>query len=181
MVNFIRANLKRVIGTAIALFLIAAMFFTEMFFVGGYNGSGTQSDPYQISDCSDLQNIGNQGDYSQHFIVVNDIDCSNFGNFDPIGGTHHSNHDVFDGTFDGQHHTIKGLTISGDMARMGLFREVQAHGRVENLRLSDVDIDNQDNYDKTGAIAGKSEGVFKDVHVEGTVQSDGNKVGGIVG
>ncbi len=75
-------------------------------------GSGSPEDPYQISNCTGLQNI--QDNLTAHYVLINDIDCSDTVNwnagdgFDPIGdGTN-----GLTGTLEGDKYTIYNLTIN---------------------------------------------------------------------
>ena len=53
------------------------------------SGSGTQADPYQITNATQLQEM--QDDLDAHYVLANDIDCSDTVNwnsgagFEPIG------------------------------------------------------------------------------------------------
>ena len=68
-------------------------------------GSGTEADPYLITDVYELQEMSD--DLTAYYVLGNDIDASvtsswngNAG-FEPIG--------TFTGIFDGQGHTITGV------------------------------------------------------------------------
>lgn len=58
-------------------------------------GSGTLSNPYQISSCTELQSL-DTSDPSAYYVLVNDIDCTGFP-FSPIG----LNGNAFTGVLDG--------------------------------------------------------------------------------
>ena len=66
---------------------------------------------YNIYTAADLANISN--DLSGVYYLQNDIDLSGYTNWTPIG-TGNDNGQYFNGVFDGQGHTISGLTMSGD-------------------------------------------------------------------
>ena len=73
-------------------------------------GSGTESDPYLIADANDLMVMAaDTGDYDKCFMMTADIDLS--------GNTYeHSligHDDAFTGSFDGNGHIIRNLTIEG--------------------------------------------------------------------
>ncbi len=87
-------------------------------------GTGTEGDPYLISDASDLQTLSRMVEYEkqsyegQYFLVTNDINMKSVGNLRPIGNNWtyevtSENFTPFRGTFDGGNHTISNLTISG--------------------------------------------------------------------
>lgn len=77
-------------------------------------GTGTNGDPYQLSNCVQLQSV--REDLSAWYVQTQDIDCTDTKNwnggkgFDPIGG-YPSDGNPFTGGFDGDGYKIKGLTI----------------------------------------------------------------------
>lgn len=92
-------------------------------------GLGTSENPYQISTCEQLQAMNDDLDAS--YILVHDIDCSgtvhwNYGaGFDPIAGSAEFLNRAFQGTFDGDGHSINGLYINRpDYFATGLFATV---------------------------------------------------------
>lgn len=120
-------------------------------------GSGTSADPYLIANADQLRAFGdtvNAGNsYKDAFIALSaDIDISGAA-WTPIGFSTRSGSGVtgtstpFAGTFDGNDHTISGLTItsagsasiSKDRA-LGLFGAVMG-GTVKDLMLANVNID----------------------------------------
>lgn len=120
-------------------------------------------------------------DTDADYELVADVDASgtaawNGGKgFEPIGGWGAG----FNGTFDGQGHTIRGLTIdrpSGSCCT-GLFGAVAASGTVENVRLADADVTATD---YTGTLVGSNEGTVRSASASGSA-SGGQGVGGLVG
>ena len=106
---------------------------------------------YDITNCDQLQAVNNDlaGSYTLH----NDIDCSdtvnwnNGAGFMPLGPNPGI---VFTGIFDGQGHTIRGLTINQpNESFVGLFG-FEA-GQISNVNLQDVNITGGD---YTGGLAG---------------------------
>ena len=91
------------------------------------------------------------------------------------GGSNWTTISSFDGTFDGQGHTITGLTVAG-----GLFGTIGSEGTVQNLKLADVKIAPTR---PAGAIARNnlSNGTIADCAVEGSVNGYTSHLGGIVG
>ena len=92
------------------------------------------------------------------------------------GGSNWTTVEVFLGTFDGQGHTITGLTVAG-----GLFGTIGSGGKVQNLKLADVKIAPTR---PAGAIARNnlSNGTIADCAVEGDVNGAYTAgIGGIVG
>ncbi|MCR5279103.1 MAG: hypothetical protein K6E19_06640 [Lachnospiraceae bacterium] len=86
---------------------------------------------------------------------------------------------IFNGTFDGQGHSIRTYRYAGDGFITGFFREVGATGTVRNLNL-DVSLSTGDNAQCTGAIAGVNAGLIEKCGVYGNV-SGSRETGGIVG
>lgn len=153
-------------------------------------GTGTAEDPYLIATAEQLNAIRLNSfanpkvgllDYSDtHYKLIADIDLSGWGNWVPIGGTRayggwpqnsgyaHYGSFTFAGTFDGNGHTISGMTIKIDEdtlyphnsyveVYLGLFAATsgftdivgtngtqllyQHHGIIKNLTVKDFTID----------------------------------------
>lgn len=68
-------------------------------------GTGTIEDPFQISNAEQFNNI--RHNLSANYILVSDIDLSIYSNWNAIG----TYENRFCGTFDGDNHSITGLTI----------------------------------------------------------------------
>ena len=84
-------------------------------------------------------------------------------------------------TFDGQGHTIKGLTLNIMInlpQNHGFFRSIYSDAVIRNLNLTDVHIYSIS--ERIGAIAGNSKGRIEDCTVSGTVEGN-TYVGGIAG
>jgi hypothetical protein len=161
----------------IGLFLIEA---PASGFTG--SGSGTQADPYQITNATQLQEM--QDDLNAHYVLAGDIDCSDTVNwnsgkgFVPIW--------PFAGTFDGQGHKITGLFINGPYIGypfyayhyVGLFGIVSS-GTIKNVGLVNANI-----LGYGGAVGGlvghNSYGVITNSYATGSVQGV-YYVGGLVG
>jgi subtilisin family serine protease len=74
-------------------------------------GTGTEQDPYLISTPQQLDNVRNN--LSAHYKIVNDIDLAAWGNWEPIGNSgNDESTPAFSGTFDGNGHVIKNMTIN---------------------------------------------------------------------
>ena len=85
----------------------------------------------------------------------------------------------FRGTFDGQGHTITGLSLTGKGSRQGLFRVIGAGGRVENLTVEGEVLPGGSKC-ALGLLAGESAGTLANCAVKGTVEGR-TDVGGLVG
>lgn|GEM_PF-6384111 len=103
------------------------------------NGAGTIVDPYQISNCSQLQEVGLF--VNSNFILTQDIDCSGL-DFDPIGYSPAQNQGrQFNGVFDGQGYTISHLSINKPADNyVGLFSDTTSAAQIKNLNVSDISV-----------------------------------------
>jgi len=147
-------------------------------------GSGTQSDPFVITNIQQLQEMND--DLGACYELDNDIDASatqtwNSGEgFVPVGT--HANR--FKGTFDGRGFSIHGLRIDRiDGVNQGLFGKV--HGAlIKNVNLIDASL--RCTY-AGGCLVGSavSESVIIGCSVTGTVTLKGgsadSKSGGLIG
>ncbi len=148
-------------------------------------GLGTAESPYLITDCDELQSIDIDGQNyeteGKTYKLASDIDCTatstwNSGQgFDPIND--------FGGIFDGDGHTINGLTINRPSTdNVGLFSYAAYEALITRVSLTNVNITG-DSY--VGGIAGEINGTLLDVHVSGSVSGSNDEyyqgVGGIAG
>ena len=105
------------------------------------NGSGTANDPYMIYGSTDLanfvSNVNNGTTSSAYYKLMADLSASGIGTVTT----------AFSGTFDGNGHTLTGLTHP-------LFNAVEG-GVVKNVMLDDVTISSGTN---VGAICGEATG-----------------------
>ena len=112
-------------------------------------GLGTADSPYRISTADQLKSFrdivnGEDGtadsNPAAHANLMNDIDLSSICNetnpWTPIGnGGGISGGNTFEGSFDGQGHSVKNLYVTGN-GNAGLFGYVSAEGTVKNLGVS---------------------------------------------
>ena len=110
--------------------------------------------------------------YSQNLAVTltADLDLQNT----PFAGV-----PIFCGTFDGDGHSISGLTIAGEGSVLGLFRYVTAGAVVKNLTVEGT-VQPQGSRDCVGSIVGENAGLVENCTFSGTVSAS-DKVGGIAG
>lgn len=115
----------------------------------GVTGSGTSSDPYQVETADGLYAIigeinADPGGYGAANIEVTaDLDLAGR---DPLPMI-----DTFTGSIDGMGHTISNLSYAaGTGGHRGMIRQLTG-GRVSNLRLSNLAVDNGTS---TGFVAG---------------------------
>ena len=195
----------RIFTTMLALFAIATAAQAQF---GG--GDGSKYSPYIISTTdhwTELANNVNSGNNYRDTYFRLDADLDFTGKtYTIIADDYVHNNISFDGKFDGNGHTIKGVTIDrtepgmGKSIYIGLFGTIRSNAIVENLTLSNSTIKGRTN---VGGIVGRTgdfitsdpnrRSVVRNCHVTGDVtietvqlyyngnwQPSGN-VGGIVG
>ena len=86
---------------------------------------------------------------------------------------------TFGGTFEGQGHTISGLSLAGSGNVRGLFRYIQPSGVVRDLSV-EGGIDPTDRKNTLGGIAGNNQGLLSNCSFHGTVRG-ADYIGGLVG
>lgn len=86
---------------------------------------------------------------------------------------------TFGGTFDGQGHTISGLSLTANGSKQGLFRTIQPGGVVENLNVSGT-VAPGGSQTNVGGIAGVNGGTIRNCTFSGSVSGKA-AVGGIAG
>jgi hypothetical protein len=133
-------HIKSQLKTLFLLFLSLSLVIPLYSFSGG---DGSNLDPYQISTCTQLQNMSSN--LGANYTLNSDIDCSGIANFDPIGycvGTCYPG-DLSDipytGNFYGKNFTISNLNIVNTSTSdngWGLF------GYINNSNISDVNLNN---------------------------------------
>jgi hypothetical protein len=150
------------------------------------SGSGTSLDPYLIDSLSNLYWVTqNSASWNAYFQQTADIDASassgwDSGNgFSPIGSQSTS----FDGTYDGNGHTIDSLFISiSNSDYVGMFGLV-SDGVIRNLRLTNENITGAS---EVGGLVGNSTGsgmaLIDSCSTGGIITGSGTQeIGGLVG
>ncbi|WP_421894573.1 Ig-like domain-containing protein [Marinoscillum sp.] len=106
-------------------------------------GTGTETDPYLISNKYDLDSLTNSpGDYSKHFLQTENIsfEASEFaeeGEFYNAGFGIALSNEEFTGSYDGGYHTIDGMVYIWPYVA-GLFYYL--NGEVKNLGLTNLSL-----------------------------------------
>jgi len=147
-------------------------------------GFGTTNDPYQIASLNNLYWLSaTSAARTNHCIQTADIRAYStaridFGKgFSPIG----NEYDRFSGSYDGQAHTIRGLTIRRTgQDNVGLFSYVSA-ATLRNIRLVDAVVEGR-NY--VGSLVGwaRESALIEDCHSANLrVGGYQNQVGGLFG
>jgi len=140
-------------------------------------GEGTENSPYEIATADQLYKIRDKMGPGDHYKLTEDIDLIGYSSGEgwmPIGDWNTK----FEGTLDGNGHTIKNLTInrpSGDF--VGLFCRTSGFAVITNMKLEDVSVNANTH---VGALVGFNEGTISNSFVTGSV-SGVNSVGGLVG
>lgn len=126
--------------------------------------SGTENNPYGVSDVDDLLSIAD--DMAAHYIQTDDIDLLSHGDWSPLQGQPRG---MLEGSYDGDGYKITNLTGSG------LFHGVDYGGIIENLYIENCDIDDSSiiySYFGVGAV--------KNCYVSGIVNITRHSSGGLV-
>ncbi len=135
----------------------------------------------QLKQLADEVNAGDSKS-GKTYLLANDIDLSGL-NWVPIGyyiDWNNSNNKPFSGVFDGQGHSIIGLTISGGQNDAGLFGYTHL-ATIRNVVIRNPQIEGRG---EVGALVGRqgysSTGIEKCAVISGRIQGAGS-VGGLVG
>ena len=141
-------------------------------------GTGTVSNPYQITNVSDLQDI--EKNLSAHYVLTGDINASetsdwNSGQgFTPIG----SSSIPFTGTLDGDGYTISGIYINRNINYVGLIGCTGSSVRISNLSIEGATVTGKG---EVGILIGSGYGTLFNCHSEGSVTGSLSWVGGLSG
>ena len=145
-------------------------------------GNGTEDDPWLIENAEQLaylaQQVNEGTDYQwKHFRLVSDLDLSG-EEWTPIG-THGKS---FRGGFNGDGHTITGMTITGkENSYVGLFGEcynfTAASSYIKSVTVKGAKISG---YSFVGAIAGAGANISDCYSIENTICAI-RQVGGVCG
>lgn len=147
------------------------------------SGAGTSGDPYQITNCAQLNSI--DAALTANYVLVNDIDCSNAASLNGGAGWKSigSTGGGFSGVLNGQGHTVSNLDLSGfaDSAdHPGMFSEVINSGVVKNMLLTNSKINGGHD---TGMVVGalQNNASLDNVYVQATVTCHHDNCGGLAG
>ena len=139
-------------------------------------GDGSQATPYIIGSATDFAQFAKNTTSKNYRDTYFKLDVDINLNDKPWTPTKE-----FRGVFDGQHHKITGLKVSGADEKMGLFGQLSNDGRLSNLHVSgDVENTSSTTYYVAGGICGLHGGVITNCSFSGSVRGVG-LVGGIAG
>ena len=161
-------------------------------------GSGTESDPYQISTATDLKafrdyvNEGNPGACAK---LTADITLNSSEEWEPIGYVNSSILEYsYTGTFDGDGYTIKGLSINDSQSFIfslnGLFRVIgtmnlSSNNMIEGGEVKNLTVQGEltaGKYSINGGICGYNCGTIQNCTNEVSLTiTEGTSIGGICG
>lgn len=102
--------------------------------------------------------------------LQNDLDFTDI-EFIPIS--------VFNGTFLGNGHTLKNVTVKGTGSYSGIFRHISEEGKVSRLNVN-AEIELKDSQKFLGGIAGSNSGTIEECSFSGSITGK-NSIGGICG
>jgi hypothetical protein len=152
-----------------------------------YDGEGTEVNPYEVLNVSQLQCVNEQS-LDANYAQVSDIDASETSSwnsdrgFEPIGTFDRG----FNGTFDGQGYNITDLMTYRREA--GLFRRVSEGGEVTRVSLLKAEVTTAGGEKRSvaGTLVAINMGTVSDSYATGSVDKRGvggspNRQGGLVG
>lgn len=158
-------------------------------YAASMKGDGSPGNPYQICNSDDLHqfawyvnNNGASSDPSKQrqtgacAVLMNDITYNYNGssNWYVIGSKEHP----YTGTFNGNNHTISGLSLTDTNGFNGFIRVLGAGGSVTNLNISAAFSGSSN----SGGIVGRSFGTVSNCSFSGSISCSGSSnIGGIVG
>ncbi|MBN2487135.1 MAG: hypothetical protein JXB34_14265, partial [Bacteroidales bacterium] len=146
-------------------------------------GDGTEGNPYQIATLENLYWISqNEVSWDKYFIQTADIDAAGTSAWNggegwaPVG----NNLNMFSGSYNGNGHSISGLTINRNGNFQGFFGYIDTTGKVTNLNLLSINF--QVVIDFSGGLSAYNYGIIQNCSVAGSIVSTANaKAGGLAG
>ena len=144
----------------------------------GYTDDGQGN--YTVTSAEGLKNIAklvNDGNTGIDITLTGNITLT--GEWTPIG----TKSQPYTGIFDGNGHTITGLTVTTSDRYVGLFGCIGSGGKVKNVKLEGVKIESDNGTSDVGGVAGWSYGNIENCSVSGSVSGSGMNgvAGGVVG
>ena len=128
------------------------------------------------------ERLKNEAYYGYTIVLDNDIDMSGEASWEPIGGVNDPWR--FNGTFDGQNHTISNMKIDGNGDNVGFFGFLEP-GREQGLRIQNLKFDNAkvSGGQNVAVLAGTTNlfSEFSNITVTNSTVSGTKNIAGIVG
>ena len=164
-----KKSFKSALTVLLSLMMILVMFPANAF---AMDGEGTKENPYEIAAADDLYEFAikvNEGDNTACAVLTADITLPIDKNWTPIGKD--KDH-MYNGTFDGDGHTITGLSVdiqSDNTIYAGLFGFLGEGGTIKNLGLADSKITCSGNRVYAGGVCGWNTGTIENCYNTGDV------------
>lgn len=167
-----RNLLKRISALLLCLLLVLSLPVTALAEEAQDSEEGTTLRIARRQQFLDFAENCRLDSYSRNLsvILLTDIDLT---------GVDFSGIPIFCGNFDGNGHTVSGLSITRDGSNMGLFRYVDASAVIQDLTVSGK-VTPDGSRSAVGGIAGHNAGKIQNCFFDGTV-SGSDDVGGIAG
>ncbi len=151
---------------------------------GYFAGTGTSTDPYQISTVNDWKQLmTNSSHWSQSFVLINDLDLAGV-TLSPIGKDTSNYFPEFQGisftgVFDGRGYIISNASVYSSYDDfVGLFGLVNNGGTIKNVRLENIRVQGRE---YVGGLAGLVDrGSISSCSCSGQIDGD-ECIGGMVG
>ena len=129
-------------------FVLIFMMICSVSLAGSYSGGdGTVPNPYKIDNAGDWVELTyTSGDWSDNFILINDIDLSEVENLIPVAADTLPDTEIFTGTpfngfLNGNGHTIYNAVINLPTNHyVGLFGYLSEGAYIKNLNLSNCNV-----------------------------------------
>ena len=175
-----KKSFKSALTVLLSLMMILVMFPANAF---AMDGEGTTADPYIIATAEDLFDFAkavNEGNTTANAVLTADITLPIDRNWTPIGKD--KDH-MYNGTFDGDGHTITGLSVdiqSDNIIYAGLFGYIGEGGTIKNLSLADSKITCSGNRVYAGGVCGRNYGTIENCYNTGDVSGTGTSSYGYV-
>ncbi|MDR2649752.1 MAG: hypothetical protein LBB94_08580 [Clostridiales bacterium] len=182
---------KRSVWKKLLPFLASGAALITLVLFNALSVSSAPVDSIQIGSAEEMllfaNSVNNGNTYTgKTILLTNDIDISSIANWPAVG---HTITKYFGGVFDGQEHTISGLTITGretHKTEVGLFGTIKG-ATIKNLRVETSDAGVNAVY-SVGAVAGyiadNAKGqttLIENVHAKGNVTGSSYSIGVLIG
>ena len=154
--------------------LVFALAIFQNHCLGYSGGNGTEQNPFQIANPNDLQELMNDSlNWTQHFILTNDIDCTALTDPKPIGVMTKR----FDGSFDGANFTISNLNLNyPKFDNIGFIG--YNNGTIHNLEIINSTITGNN---RTGVLCGINLGTVSNCNIKNCIIFGSIGIGGFCG
>ena len=133
---------------------------------------------YEITNTFQLEwfrnQVNNFGELTANAKLMTDLNL-NGKEWVPIA----DNSNRYNGTFDGQGHSISNFKINNNASYIGLFGAINTAAVIKDLAINNVKITSTGSY--VGGVVGMSKGRTENITVEGVDISANTRAGGVIG